>query len=182
IMQMFQAELQKVLEDEDLRSRLLLRVGWISEGATALSPVWHYYRRDPESKTSVKADRPPLTQDQVQECVATLLRTTCLPGVLLRFRSTRPLGTQTQSEVVPFLISVGLRGQHAQEAHTALTLLSDNGAAKLLGMCFRPERMAKSAMGKAVEEAYLQTPYTDWTRRSSTWNAPAAAPAQEGSS
>ncbi|CAE7398895.1 unnamed protein product [Symbiodinium sp. CCMP2456] len=68
------------------------------------------------------------------------------------------------------------------EAHTALSLLSDNGAAKLLGMRFRPERMAKSAMGKAVEEAYLQTPYTDWTRRSSTWNAPAAAPAPEGGS
>ena len=174
LLQIFQRELQKVLEEEELRTRLL-RVGWTSEGVTALTPVWHYYKWDAESRTSVKAERPPLTHEQVQECVAVLLRTTCQPGVLLRFRSTRPLGTQQPSEVAPFLLSIGLRGNHALEAHTALSHLSDNGACKLLAMRIRPERLAKSAQAKAVEEAYLQTSFTDWTRRTATWSIGADA-------
>ena len=105
LLQIFQQELQKVLEEEELRNRLP-RIGWMSEGATALTPVWPYYRWDAESRTSVKADRPPLTHEQVQ--------------------------------------------------------------CKMLAMRVRPERLAKS---KAVEEAYLQTSFTDWTRRPATWSA-----------
>ena len=163
MMQQLQARLQDLLQNQEQMDRLLA-VGWLQQGATALTPVWPFYRWDAATKSQVVSDQTPLTHDQVLQCVDALLRTACNPLVLLRFRAAKDL-EEPESEVVPFLVSVSLRGQQAQDCYTALTTLSHNGVLKLLGLRLRPERLRKGPMAEAVEEAYLSTSWTDWKPR-----------------
>eukprot|EP00439_Symbiodinium_sp_Y106_P006153 s5660_g1.t1 len=116
-------------------------------------------------RLQVKDDKPPLSHDRALQCVETLQRTLCDPAVLLRFRAAHRLGMDTQAEVVPFKMAISLRGQASVDAFTALTALCYSGAFKLLGLRLRPERMQKSPLALAFEEAYLSTSFTDWTRR-----------------
>ena len=89
------AKLKEVLEqvntDDGLRGRLMT-VGWLLEGATALTPTWSYYRWDPAARKQVKDERPPLAHDRALHCVEALQRTLCDPAVLLRFQGSSPLG------------------------------------------------------------------------------------------
>ena len=113
--------LRLVQTDDALRARLMT-VGWLSEGSNALVPTWHYYRWDPETRQQVKDDRAPLAQDQVMHQVETLMRVGTSPTTLLRFKTLHKLGVETpQAEVVPFKISVSLRGPEAQSMFEALT-------------------------------------------------------------
>ena len=154
--------LRLVQTDDALRARLMT-VGWLSEGSNALVPTWHYYRWDPETRQQVKDDR---EMHQVE----TLMRVGTSPTTLLRFKTLHKLGVETpQAEVVPFKISVSLRGPEAQSMFEALTALSYNGALKLLGLRLRPERMQKTALATELENAYLNTSFTDWTRRNPQW-------------
>ena len=156
-----------VQTDDALRTRLMT-VGWLSEGSNALVPTWHYYRWDPETRQQVKDERAPLAQDQVMHQVETLMRVGTSPTTLLRFKTLHKLGAETpQAEVVPFKISVSLRGPEAQSMFEALTALSYNGA--LLGLRLCPERMQKTALATELENAYLNTSFTDWTRRNPQW-------------
>ncbi|CAE7822925.1 jockey\pol [Symbiodinium sp. CCMP2592] len=168
LLQKLHEVLDLVISDDGLRERLM-KVGWLSEGATALTPMWHYYRWDPEARAQVKDEKPPLSHERVLHCVSTLQKTLCDPQVLLRFRATHPLGEETQAEVVPFKMAISLRGQASVEAFMALSALSYCGALKLLGLRLRPERMQKSKMASELEEAYLNTSFTDWTRRKNQW-------------
>ena len=124
--------LLQVNTDDGLRSRLMT-VGWLMEGATALTPAWNYYRWDPDTRQQVKDDKPPLSHDRALQCVETLQRTLCDPAVLLRFRAAHRLGMDTQAEVVPFKMAISLRGQASVDAFTALTALCYSCAFKLLG-------------------------------------------------
>ena len=146
----------------------LLRVGWLEDGINALLPSWHYYRWDPQTQRQVVSEREALPQDRLLRCLDVLERGCSLPTTLLRFRSTHKLGQETQAEVVPFMISISLRGCQAAECHEALTVLAYNGALKMLGLRLRPERSQQSAAIKEMTEAYLAVPFTDWTRRRKT--------------
>ena len=120
-------------------------------------------------RMQVKDDRPPLAQDQVMHHVETLMRVGTSPTTLPRLKTLHKLGVETpNTKVVPFKISVSLRGPEAQSMFEALTALSC-GALKLLGLRLRPERMQKTALATELENAYLNTSFTDWTRRSPQW-------------
>ncbi|CAE7531267.1 Spon1, partial [Symbiodinium necroappetens] len=158
MMQQLQTKLQELLQNQEQLDRLMA-VGWLQQGATALTPVWNYYRWDAATQTQVVSDQQPLSHDSVLQCVDVLLKTACNPLVLLRFRAAKELEDPT-GDVIPFLVSVSLRGQQAQDCFTALQTLSHNGVLKLLSLRLRPERLRKGPMAEAVEEAYLATPWT----------------------
>ncbi|CAE7522252.1 unnamed protein product, partial [Symbiodinium necroappetens] len=161
MMQQLQARLQDLMLQNQEQMDRLMAVGWLQQGATALNPVWPYYRWDAATKSQVISEQAPLTHDQVLHCVDALLKTACNPLVLLRFRAAKEM-EEPESEVVPFLVSVSLRGQQAQDCFTALTTLSHNGVLKPPGLRLRPERLRKGPMAEAVEEA---TSWTDWKPR-----------------
>ncbi|CAE7209039.1 unnamed protein product [Symbiodinium necroappetens] len=153
-----------VQTDDGVRDRLL-RVGWLEDGVNALLPSWHYFRWDPKTQRQVVSEREPLPQDKLLRCLDVLEKGCCNPATLLRFRSTHKLGQETQAEVVPFMLSLSLRGAMATECHEALSLLAYSGALKMLGLRLRPERVQQSTAARELTEAYLNAPFTDWTRR-----------------
>ena len=163
MMQQLQTQLQALLQNQDQLERLMA-VGWLKPGATALTPIWNYYRWDAATQTQVVSDQQPLSHDSALQCVDVLLKTACNPLVLLRFKAAKELEDPT-GDVIPFLVSVSLRGQQAQDCFTALQTLSHNGVLKLLGLRLRPERLRRGPMAEAVEEAYLATTWTDWKPR-----------------
>eukprot|EP00439_Symbiodinium_sp_Y106_P037654 s6359_g4.t1 len=134
-----------------------MAVGWLQQGATGLNPVWPYFRWDAATQKQVTSDQQPLPHDRVLRHVETLIRTASNPLVLLRFRAAKEL-EDPDGEVVPFMVSISLRGTQADECHDALQALSHNSVLKLLGLRLRPERLRKGPMAEAVEEAYLATP------------------------
>ncbi|CAE7261964.1 unnamed protein product [Symbiodinium sp. CCMP2592] len=73
----------------------------------------------------------------------------------------------TQAEVVPFVITIGLRSEGAQKVFHGLRLLSGNAVMKLLGARLRPERGQRQPLAKQVETAYKATHYCDWQREKS---------------
>ena len=76
-------------------------------------------------RMQVKDDRPPLAQDQVMHHVETLMRVGTSPTTLPRLKTLHKLGVETpNTKVVPFKISVSLRGPEAQSMFEALTALS----------------------------------------------------------
>ena len=155
--------LQDLMQNQERVDRLMA-VGWLQQGATGLNPVWPYFRWDAATQKQVTSDQQPLPHDRVLRHVETLIRTASNPLVLLRFRAAKEL-EDPDGEVVPFMVSISLRGTQADECHDALQALSHTSVLKLLGLRLRPERLRKGPMAEAVEEAYLATPWTDWKPR-----------------
>ena len=147
--------LQDLMQAQERVDRLMA-VGWLQQGATGLNPVWPYFRWDAATQKQVTSDQQPTPHDRVLRHVETLIRTASNPLV-------KEL-EDPDGEVVPFMVSISLRGTQADECHDALQALSHNSVLKLLGLR-RPERLRKGPMAEAVEEAYLATPWTDWKPR-----------------
>ncbi|CAE7793397.1 unnamed protein product [Symbiodinium sp. CCMP2592] len=144
MMQQLRAKLSDLLQDQEMMQRLMT-VGWLQQGATALTPVWPYYKWDAAAQAQVVSEQQPLPHERVLQCVDVLIQTACNPQVLLRFRAAKEM-EDPDGEVVPFMIAVSLRGQPALDCHTALTER------------LRPERLRKGPMATALEEAYLAVP------------------------
>ena len=151
--------LQDMLQNQDRVDRLMA-VGWLQQGARGLNPVWPYFRWDAATQKQVSQ---PLPHDRVLHHVETLIRTASNPLVLLRFRAAKEL-EDPEGEVMPFMVSISLRGTQATECFESLQALSHNSVLKLWGLRLRPERLRK---GETVEDAYLATPWTDWKPRRS---------------
>ena len=162
------AKLKEVLEqvntDDGLRGRLMT-VGWLLEGATALTPTWSYYRWDPAARKQVKDERPPLAHDRALHCVEALQRTLCDPAVLLRFRAAHRLGMETHAEVVPFKMAISLRARPPWRPSRPSRPCATRGPSSFWDSAYDPERMQKTPLAAELEEAYLSTSFTDWTRR-----------------
>eukprot|EP00439_Symbiodinium_sp_Y106_P058784 s3203_g8.t1 len=88
-----------------------------------------------------------------------------MPGVLLKFRATKDITEEIQVEVVPFLITIGLRSEGAQKVFEGLRLLSGNGAMKILGARLRPQKGKRQPLAKQVEEAYKATSHWEYRPR-----------------
>ena len=84
---------------------------------------------------------------------------------LTRFASTRNMEEQYESEVLPFQISIGMRSASSDLCHSALMRLTGSAALKVLGLRVRPGRAARQPCAKALEQAYLSTPFCDWQQR-----------------
>ncbi|CAE7260133.1 unnamed protein product [Symbiodinium necroappetens] len=133
--------------DQEAHMTRAVNVGWASPGATALSPMWHYQQWNPETR-QVEAGS---------------------PNTITRFKAARRLEGDHAAAVVPFMLSLSLRSESAALCHAALVALDNNASMKYAALRLRPERGARSALAKEVEENYLQLSYTDWQRRSRQW-------------
>ena len=171
LLKLLRTAVEEVQTDDNLRDKLL-RVGWLEDGVNALLPAWRYFRWDPTAQRQVVSEKPPLPQDRLLPCLEILEKGCANPATLLRFRSTRKLGDDTEAEVTPFLLSISLRGAEATACHEALTMLTYIGALKMLGMLglrLCPERVQQSTTARELAEAYVETSFTDWTRRPTQW-------------
>ena len=128
----------------------------MSQGHTALDPVWHYWGWDPKEKKPIKLDQQPLQTTAIQAQLQVLEKAVPLDGVLTGFKSTKDLELDLEGEVVPMMGAVGLRASEPHAAHRAVTLLSGNAVCKLVGMRMRPERLAGQPAAKQLEENFIQ--------------------------
>ena len=119
----------------------------MSQGHTALDPVWHYWGWDTKEKKPIKLDQQPLQTTAIQAQLQVLEKAVPLDGVLTGFKSTKDLELDLEGEVVPMMGAVG---------HRAMTLLSGNAVCKLVGMRMRPERLAGQPAAKQLEENFIQ--------------------------
>ncbi|CAE7346734.1 unnamed protein product [Symbiodinium sp. CCMP2592] len=163
LVQTLRAKLEDLLRNEQLLQRYK-NCGWIGEGANALTPMWHYFEWNPTDKKEFQSSTPPLPHNRVMEILEEVERFLPQQGVLLKFRATKDITQDTQAEVVPFVITIGLRTEGAQKVFEGLRLLSGNAVMKLLGARLRPERGQRQPLAKQVETAYKATHYCDWQK------------------
>ena len=91
-------------------------------------------------------------------------------GVLLRFKSTKDLSQQTDATVIPFLATISLRTQMAQEVHHILSLLVGRTCCKLSEFRIKPERGQRSQMSKLLEQAYKGVAFCEWNQQNRGWS------------
>ncbi|CAE7466301.1 unnamed protein product, partial [Symbiodinium sp. CCMP2456] len=165
-----QSRLTAFLADEN-RCTKAMSIGWMAEGHQAMDPVWTYWGWNPKEKRQEKTDQHPLQTTAIQAQLAMLEANIAKEGVLLNFRCTKDLEQEFQPdlEVVPFMLTIGLRVQEAHAVHRAFQLLSGSAVCKLIGARVRPERLARQPVAKQLEENYLATPYCPWSRRAALY-------------
>ena len=68
-----------------------------------------------------------------------------------RFHATRPLTEKLEGPVLPFLMSVGMRSEHADQAYHAMSTLVQSAALKVVGIRWRQERLDRQPLVKVLE-------------------------------
>ena len=123
------------------------------------------YRWNAEARAQeVSKDQDPLSRTEIMNQLGLFEKHIAEGNNLAKFGSTRPMAEVYESEVAPLQITIGMRGKTADVCDQALMLLTGSSALKLLGLRIRPGRAARQPCAKFVEEAYLATPYCDWSR------------------
>ena len=166
------------IREED-RLQRCLNVGWIVASENALNPAWVYHSWDSQAKKQILAETPPLKHSEAVRHIDNLILHLPKAGVLTRFASAKGQHMQAEydMEVIPMMLQLGLRGAASDQCYEATQALSGCAIVKLQGVRWRPERATKPPLAKALEEAYLAMPYTDWGRRNpgDQWTKPSGA-------
>ena len=98
-------------------------VGWLVEGETALNPKWVYQQWSPEKQTVELSKQPPISFTLAQEAIQAVINNVGGQGVLLRFRSTRPMTEQISSEVLPFAMVLSLSGEPGDASSSGIAFV-----------------------------------------------------------
>ena len=157
------------LQQDQERLTRMHTVGWLVEGSQAINPCWTYQQWSHENQKVETSSQTPIPFTAVQDALQTIINNIGGPGVLLRFRATRPLTEKISSEVLPFVLVLSLRGQQAAQVHQALCLLSGCACFAVAGLRVRPDRGQQSQMAKALETSYTGVPFSDWKPRMQQW-------------
>ena len=112
------------LQQDQERLTRMHTVGWLVEGSQAINPCWTYQQWSHENQKVETSSQTPIPFTAVQDALQTIINNIGGPGVLLRFRATRPLTEKISSEVLPFVLVLSLRGQQAAQVHQALYVSS----------------------------------------------------------
>ena len=155
---------EAVLRDEEQMKRCH-NVGWAVETETALDPAWIYQTWDSKEKKQVRSEAAPIKHSEALHLVDLLLANLPREGVLTRFSCPKLHLEKFDVEVIPLMLQLSLRGEASDACHKALKTLSGSAFMKLQGARWRPERIQKPPLANALEEAYLNMPYCDWSRR-----------------
>ncbi|CAE7245053.1 unnamed protein product [Symbiodinium sp. CCMP2592] len=108
LLKLLQEALDRVSQDDSLVEKYK-NLGWMVDGDNALSPCWTYLEWNPSEKKEVVAKQQPLKHPDVLTLVDQLNQAVPQPGVLTGFKNTKSMDTTQADEVVPFMISIGLR-------------------------------------------------------------------------
>ena len=139
---------------------------WLGgETESALDPAWIYQTWDSKEKKQVRSEAAPIKHSEALRLVDLLLANLPREGVLTRFSCPKLQLEKFDVEVIPVTLQLILRGEASDACHKALKTLSGSAFMKLQGARWRPERIQKPPLANALEEAYLNMPYCDWSRR-----------------
>ncbi|CAE7333704.1 unnamed protein product, partial [Symbiodinium sp. KB8] len=179
VFQELATRLQALLQDQD-RLNKMHSVGWLVSGEQALNPKWVYQQWSPEKQTVEVSSQAPILYSLALDAIQAVINNVGGPGVLLRFRSTRPLTEKITGEVMPFALVLSMRGQLAMQVHQALGILSGCACLKVAGLRVRPDRGQQSTLAKALEDSYTGLSFADWKPRDRKWQRQQSHWTQEG--
>ena len=94
---LLRSKVEELQQSEEHQARLI-KVGWLSEGRTALDPVFHYYEWSPAEKKELRSAAQPLPLTEVLGMLDTLEQYLPIPGVLTQFKATRQWSEVHRSE------------------------------------------------------------------------------------
>ena len=165
---------EETLADAEKLQRCM-NVGWMVTGDNALSPKWVYHSWDPAAKKQIVAPDPPISNAEALRLVDQLMKHIPQEGVLKNFKTSRRMTAQDQykAEVLPFMVSIGLRGESSAICFNALRLLSGSAIMKLIGVRIRPERGQEPQLIKQLKQSYMGTTFCEWTRKPTQWGGDA---------
>ena len=118
-------------------------------------------------KCQIVAQDPPLKHAECLRRIDTLIENLPKEGVLTKFSTPKGLQESYETEVIPFNLTLSLRGTSSDLCYQALRVLSGCAVTKMVGLRMRPERISKPPLAKAVEGAFMAmaTPLCDWKNR-----------------
>ncbi|CAE7281246.1 unnamed protein product [Symbiodinium sp. CCMP2592] len=156
------------LREED-RLQKCKESGWLIPSENSLNPAWVYHTWDAQTKQQVVSEAPPLKHCEALRLLDMLIDNLGMEGVLTKFASAKQGHMQDKhdKEVIPMMMNLSLRGAASDQCHDAMKKLSGCALVKLQGVRWRPERAHKAPLANALEEAYLQMSFCDWSRRDS---------------
>eukprot|EP00439_Symbiodinium_sp_Y106_P025667 s1173_g3.t1 len=184
-------EQMEALQLDEAKMQKCREAGWMGEGRQALDPAWFYHGTGgpPLAHHDPEGPRPghPLPLDgrhpfalQVYEDTergsggrgrahTTILkdldlaiRYLSMEGILLRFKCTKTLSEDLEGEVVPFMLTISMRTQEADDLHRIFKSLAGCASCKLLGLRVKPERGQRSQLSKQLEQSYLSQDFCEW--------------------
>ncbi|CAE7035064.1 unnamed protein product [Symbiodinium sp. CCMP2592] len=164
LVKLLREALGKALQDETLAEKYR-SLSWLVEGENALSPCWTYFEWNPAEKKEVRSQQAPLKHQEVLNILDKMDQAIPLQGVLTNFRNTKGMDQGKESEVIPFMISIGLRHPATADIHAGLVKLSGCSCMKLVGCRLRPDRGQRPQLAKQLEEAFQATSFCDWAPR-----------------
>ena len=162
------ARINALQQDQERMTRMHT-VGWLVEGSQAINPCWTYQQWSHENQKVETSSQAPLSFTAAQDALQLIINNIGGPGVVLRFRATRPLTEKISSEVLPFVLVLSLRGAQAAQVHQALCLLSGCACFAVAGLRVRPDRGQQSQLAKALETSYTGVSFSDWKPGTQPW-------------
>ncbi|CAE7872675.1 unnamed protein product [Symbiodinium necroappetens] len=160
LLKALRSKMEQVTIDQEITEKYKT-LAWLSEGANALAPCWNYLEWNSTDKKEQVASVPPIKHQEVLAILDRMEQAVPQPGILTDFRNTKGMDGKP-SEVVPFLISIGLRQAATAEVHAGLQKLSGCSCMKLVACRLRPDRGQRPQLAKQIEEAFKATTYCDW--------------------
>ncbi|CAE7447663.1 unnamed protein product [Symbiodinium sp. KB8] len=120
---------------------------WSYEPAPLGDPKWIYQQWSHEKQAVETSPQAPIPHSLALDAVQAVINNVGGPGVLLRFRSTRPLDGE----------------DHERSAAVCA------GVVSVAGLRVRPDRGQQSALVKALEDSYTGLTFADWKPRDRSW-------------
>ena len=66
---------------------------------------------------------------------------------------------------MPFMLTISMRTQEADDLHRIFKSLAGCASCKLLGLRVKPERGQRSQLSKQLEQSYLSQDFCEWKAR-----------------
>ena len=155
----------EALQLDEAKMQKCREAGWLGEGRQALDPAWFYHGWDTKNKCQIQAPVDPRSRTTILKDLDLAIRYLSMEGILLRFKCTKTLSEDLEGEVVPFMLTISMRTQEADDLHRIFKSLAGCACCKLLGLRVKPERGQRSQLSKQLEQSYLSQDFCEWKPR-----------------
>ena len=107
---------------------------------------------EPRTEGIIDTSRTPITHAQILDSVARLLKLLSDSSLVHKFRATRPLAENYDSNILTFLMTVATRGQEADQLFVTMLLLTDCNATRLMCTRVAKERQRRQPLAMVLSK------------------------------
>ena len=127
-------EQMEALQLDEAKLQRCKEAGWLGEGPQALDPAWFYHGWGAAGKCQLQAPVDPRPHTTVLQDLDLAIRYLSMEGILLRFKCTKSLSEDLEGEVVPFMMTISMRTQEADDLRRIwMCMLQASGTAHQAG-------------------------------------------------